>query len=78
MESLSRATREKIASAARYHCEYYQTAQEISGAQMHIEHIIPLSRGGRSDASNLFLACAWYNSHRGDKVLTQLRRLNLE
>src|SRR5438093_12114242 len=63
MESLSRATRNKIASAAHYRCEYCQTAQEISGAQMHIEHVIPLSRGGRSDKSNLCLACAWCNSY---------------
>jgi 5-methylcytosine-specific restriction endonuclease McrA len=78
MESLSRATRDKIASAAHYRCEYCQTAQEISGAQMHIEHIIPLSRGGRSDDSNLCLACAWCNSYKWRKVLTWLRRLNLE
>ncbi|HEY7493873.1 MAG TPA: HNH endonuclease [Candidatus Tectomicrobia bacterium] len=64
MESISRATRDKIASAAHYRCEYCQTAQEISGAQMHIEHIIPLSRGGRSDESNLCLACAWCNSYK--------------
>ena len=31
---------------------------------MHIEHIIPLSRGGRSDKSNLCLACAWCNSYK--------------
>jgi len=64
MESLSRATRNKIASAAHFRCEYCQTAQEISGAQMHVEHIIPLVRGGRSDESNLCLACAWCNSYK--------------
>jgi HNH endonuclease len=64
MDSILRATRDKIASAAQYRCEYCQTAQEISGAQMHIEHIIPLSRGGSSDESNLCLACAWCNSYK--------------
>jgi hypothetical protein len=34
MESLSRATRDKIASAAHYRCAYCQTAQEISGARL--------------------------------------------
>ena len=29
-----------------------------------IEHVIPLSRGGRSDESNLCLACAWCNSYK--------------
>ena len=64
MESISRAIRDTIASAAHFRCEYCQTAQAISGAQMHLEHIIPLSRGGRSDASNLCLACAWCNSYK--------------
>jgi hypothetical protein len=64
MDSLPKALRDKVASAAHYCCEYCQTAQEISGAQMHIEHIIPLSRGGNSDESNLCLACAWYNSYK--------------
>jgi HNH endonuclease len=64
MESISKATRDKVAAAAHYRCEYCQTAQAISGAQMHIEHIVPLSRGGRSDVSNLCLACAWCNSYK--------------
>jgi len=64
MEAISRATRDKIASAAHHRCEYCQTSQDISGAQMHIEHIIPLSRGGTADESNLCLACAWCNSYK--------------
>jgi hypothetical protein len=64
MDSISRIIREQIISAAQYRCEYCQTAQEISGAQMHIEHIIPLSRGGSSEESNLCLACAWCNSYK--------------
>src|SRR6266581_3860961 len=64
MESISRAIRDHIASAAHSRCEYCQTAQEISGAQMHIEHIIPLAQGGSSDASNLCMACAWCNSYK--------------
>src|SRR5262249_37118860 len=78
MESISRATRDKIASAVHYRCEYCQTAQEISGAQMHIEHITPLSRGDRSDKSNLCLACAWCHSYKWREILTRLLRLNLE
>jgi 5-methylcytosine-specific restriction endonuclease McrA len=45
---------------------------------MHIEHIIPLARGGRSDESNLCLACAWCNSYEWREILTQLWWLNLE
>ena len=35
---------------------------------MHIEHIIPLSDGGQSTEENLWLACAWCNSYKGDKM----------
>ncbi|PKO23357.1 MAG: hypothetical protein CVU38_04465 [Chloroflexi bacterium HGW-Chloroflexi-1] len=32
---------------------------------MHVEHIIPLARGGSSDEDNLWLTCAWCNSYKG-------------
>lgn len=64
MDYIPKATREQVAAAAHHRCEYCQTAQDISGAQMHIEHIIPVSRGGRSDERNLCLACAWCNSYK--------------
>ena len=31
---------------------------------MNIEHIIPISRGGSSEESNLCLSCAWCNSYK--------------
>ncbi len=65
---IPKALRRKIAAKARYRCGYCLTSQRISGAQMHIEHIIPLSRGGASDETNLWLACAWCNSYKGDKT----------
>lgn len=57
-----------MAVAADHRCGYCQTSQLISGAQMHVEHIIPLVHGGTSDESNLWLACAWCNSHKGTKT----------
>ena len=61
---IPQTTRERVAAAAHYRCEYCQTAQEISGAQMHVEHIVPLSRGGTSEESNLAWSCAWCNSYK--------------
>jgi hypothetical protein len=60
--------RDRVAEQAHYRCGYCLTDQRISGAQMHIEHIVPLSRGGKSDETNLWLACAWCNSYKGDKT----------
>ena len=68
MEYIPKATRDKIAAAAHHRCEYCQTAQKISGAQMHTEHITPASRGGRPEESNLCLACAWCNSFKWAKT----------
>ncbi len=55
----------KVSADAGHRCGYCLTDQKISGGQMHIEHIIPLSKGGTSDMSNLWLACAWCNSFKG-------------
>jgi hypothetical protein len=35
---------------------------------MHVEHIIPLTKGGRSTEENLCLSCAWCNSFKGAKT----------
>lgn len=68
MEHIPKSVRDKIAALARHRCEYCQTAQEISGAQMNIEHIVPVSRGGGSDEGNLCLSCSWCNSYKWAKT----------
>ena len=66
MAYVSDTVRRKVAAAAQHRCGYCQTSQLISGAQLHIEHILPLARGGASDEDNLWLACAWCNSYKSD------------
>ena len=66
---ISKKRRRKVADRANHRCEYCQTAQLISGAQMHIEHIIPLTQGGKSDEQNLCLACAWCNSYKSTQTV---------
>ncbi|RLT44743.1 MAG: HNH endonuclease [Chloroflexi bacterium] len=65
MAYISRQLRQKVTADAQNRCGYCLTAQQISGGQMHIEHILPLARGGVSDESNLWLSCAWCNSFKG-------------
>ena len=57
-----------VAITAGHRCGYCLTSQRISGAQMHVEHIIPVGQGGTSDESNLWLACAWCNSYKAAKT----------
>ena len=65
MAHVSASLRRKIAETAHHRCGYCLTSQTVSGAQMHVEHIVPLARGGTTEESNLWLACAWCNSYKG-------------
>lgn len=67
-DTLPKGLRERIAAAAGYRCGYCLTDQRVSGAQMHIEHLVPRALGGTSVESNLWLSCAWCNSYKGIQV----------
>ncbi|HNT75267.1 MAG TPA: HNH endonuclease signature motif containing protein [Anaerolineae bacterium] len=70
MTHIPDAIRNQIVKDAGGRCGYCLTAQKISGAQMHIDHIVPLAHGGVTEEANLWLACAWCNSYKGDKTHT--------
>lgn len=42
--------------------------QSLQGATFHVEHIIPLSRGGNSNLDNLAWACPSCNLHKGNRI----------
>ena len=65
---IPKALRRRVAATARHRCGYCLTSQRISGAQLHVEHIIPRAQGGTSDEANLWLACAWCNSYKWTKT----------
>jgi hypothetical protein len=64
------ARRRKIERDAGFRYGYCRTDQRISSAQMHIEHLFPVAKGGSSDEDNLWLACARCNTCKGDKTHT--------
>ncbi|MCA9982154.1 MAG: HNH endonuclease, partial [Anaerolineales bacterium] len=68
MSYVSRELRKFVYTRANHTCEYCQTSQQISGAQMNVEHILPLALGGEDTAENLALACAWCNSYKGTQT----------
>ncbi|MFZ1506042.1 MAG: HNH endonuclease signature motif containing protein [Anaerolineae bacterium] len=68
MAHIPKTLRRRVMSTAKYRCGYCLTSQLLSGAQMHIEHIIAQSQGGTSDEANLWLSCAWCNSYKGAQV----------
>jgi hypothetical protein len=43
-------------------------SQALQGASFHIEHILPRSLGGGTNAGNLALACPGCNLHKSDRI----------
>ena len=60
--------RERVSAQARYRCGYCLTAQAIVGTPMEIDHLIPESLDGRTEESNLWLACSLCNSHKSNRI----------
>ncbi len=58
----------QVSARAGERCEYCGMHQALQGATFHIEHIVPSSRGGASEAENLALACPGCNLHKSNRV----------
>ncbi|MDZ8185171.1 MAG: HNH endonuclease signature motif containing protein [Nostoc sp. ChiSLP02] len=54
-------TERRVRTAARNCCGYCLSPQGLVMARLEIEHIIPISKGGSNDESNLWLACPLCN-----------------
>jgi hypothetical protein len=68
MAYIAQEVRDRVAAQAGYRCEYCLTSQEISGAKLHVDHIVPLAEGGNTEDDNLCLASAWCNSYKWAKT----------
>src|SRR5690348_5159459 len=60
--AISAEDRSAVARRARYRCEYCQTPLKFSADSFSVEHIIPSSRGGSDNHSNLALSCQRCNN----------------
>jgi hypothetical protein len=49
-------------------CEYCQSQARFATQPFSVEHIVPLSRGGKTALDNLALACQGCNNHKYTKV----------
>jgi len=66
---VAKTLRDLIALRARRRCGYCLTQEAVVGTPMQVEHIIPESLGGPTEAHNLWLACALCNAHKGDRIV---------
>lgn len=57
-----------IAERANHRCEYCRAPEVVFNFPFEIEHIIPISKQGRSETSNLALACRSYNLRKGNRI----------
>jgi hypothetical protein len=58
----------RVREAARDRCGYCLSPQHLVMARLQIEHIIPRSKNGTEDESNLWLSCPLCNSHKSDRT----------
>ena len=65
---ISESLRLLIVSQFESRCAYCQTQQEISGVRLTVDHIIPESLGGSTEAPNLCLACWDCNLYKAARI----------
>jgi HNH endonuclease len=49
-------------------CSYCLSAVQYVYQTFHIDHILPVAKGGTDDIENLCLSCSWCNSSKATKV----------
>lgn len=65
---ISVVTRRNVRRDAKNRCGYCQSHQQYLLSRLEVEHIIPSSKGGSDDESNLWLACRRCNNHKSAKI----------
>lgn len=58
----------RVREAAGHRCGYCLSPQRLVMARLEIEHLVPVSRGGTSDESNLWLSCPLCNGAKADRT----------
>lgn len=66
---ISEALRRQIAERDRHLCSYCRTAEKVVGGEFTIDHILPESLNGPTEADNLCLACWRCNLIKGNRIV---------
>ncbi|MBL7785346.1 MAG: HNH endonuclease [Chitinophagales bacterium] len=61
-----------IALRANHRCEYCRITEQYAFFGFHVEHIISLKHGGKTEESNLAYACPICNTYKGTDIATLL------
>lgn len=60
--------RHRVAARANFRCGYCLSSELLTGSRMELDHLVPYSRRGPTDDSNLWLACRECNLARSDRT----------
>ncbi len=64
----SETYRKLVVARAGDACEYCRLLQYATGVTFHVEHVIPLSAGGKTVISNLALSCPGCNLSKSNRT----------
>ncbi len=62
------AVHQRVRKAAQDRCGYCLSSQRYVLGKLEIEHIIPRSKAGSNDESNLWLSCTLCNRYKGSQT----------
>ena len=62
MANISSELRDEVLKSSDHQCEYCRTPERYSGIPLEVDHIIPQSVGGLTEADNLCSACRTCNN----------------
>jgi hypothetical protein len=65
---MTQSVEQQIRRRSRGRCEYCHLPESISKLAFSIDHVIAKQHGGRSELSNLALACGFCNRHKGPNI----------
>jgi 5-methylcytosine-specific restriction endonuclease McrA len=65
---VGRRLRAQVLADAGGYCGYCRVSEEITGAPLEIEHIVPEARGGPTRRMNLWTVCRYCNLLKSDRV----------
>lgn len=60
--------RREVTERAKECCEYCRTDSEFSDSLFDMEHVIPFSQNGKTEADNLALSCHGCNLYKSNKI----------
>ncbi|MBO3459485.1 HNH endonuclease [Aetokthonos hydrillicola Thurmond2011] len=70
--SIPKEVRQYVYRRNKYHCQ--SCGKNHKETDLTIDHIIPLSRGGKNDISNLQTLCLRCNQHKTNRIDHRFRR----